>query len=36
MKAGVASSEKDGQFAPKKKKLHFVFVGVHFINGEEN
>ena len=36
MTAGIASPEKDGQFAPEKKKLSFVFVGVHFINGEKN
>lgn len=36
MIAGIASPEKEGQFAPKKKKLSFVFGGVHFVNGEEN
>ena len=36
MTAGVASPEKDGQFAPKKKRLCFVFLGVHFINSVGN
>ena len=36
MTAGVASPEKDGQFAPKKKRLSFVFVGVHSVNGIGN
>ena len=35
MTAGIASPEKEGQFAPEKR-LCFVFVRVHFVNGECN
>ena len=36
MTAGIASPEKDRQFAPEKKRLYFVFLGVHFVNSESD
>jgi hypothetical protein len=35
MTAGIASPEKEGQFAPEKK-LSSAFLGVHSVNGIGN